>query len=231
MKKHSSDRWKVKRRVEFRELTGVTHYIFCEGIKTEPNYFRSFEKLIKSSAVYRKTVHIHVSGLGKETLRILNNAQDFVRNEKITTGEIWCVFDKDDFSDDAFNAVTNKINQLNTNAKDSVRYHSIWSNECFEFWFLLHFENLTSNISRKDYIAKLNDYIPCRYGKNIENIFDVLLECNGDPKKAARFARRIIDENKGVSPSQIAPGTKVHELVLELARYLPEEIKGRFLDD
>ncbi len=48
MKKHSSDRWKVKRRVGFRELTGVTHYIFCEGEKTEPNYFRSFEKLIKS---------------------------------------------------------------------------------------------------------------------------------------------------------------------------------------
>ena len=45
-----------------------------------------------------------------------------------------------------------------------------------------------------------------------------------------KYAKRILNENRGKTPSMIAPGTKVHELVEELAKYLPEEIKGRFLE-
>ena len=32
-------------------------------------------------------------------------------------------------------------------------------------------------------------------------------------------------------PAEIAPGTKVYELVEELAKYLPEEIKQQFLGE
>lgn len=47
----------------------------------------------------------------------------------------------------------------------------------------------------------------------------------GSPKLAIRYAKKIIEENKGKMPADIAPGTKVYELVEELARYLPEEIR------
>lgn len=53
----------------------------------------------------------------------------------------------------------------------------------------------------------------------MENIFDILLE-HGNPKLAVRYAKRIIGEAKGKSPSDIAPGTKVYELV--------EELKSKF---
>ena len=46
----------------------------------------------------------------------------------------------------------------------------------------------------------------------------------------ARYAKRIIKEHKGLSPTDIAPGTKVYELVEELAKYLPEESKKHFID-
>lgn len=55
------------------------------------------------------------------------------------------------------------------------------------------------------------------------------MEC-GSPKLAIRYVRRIIKEGQGKTPTEIAPGTKVYELVEELAKYLPEEEQRRFLD-
>ena len=52
----------------------------------------------------------------------------------------------------------------------------------------------------------------------------------GNPKLASRYARRIIEERKNLSPADIAPGTKVYELVEELAKYLPEEVQARFIN-
>ena len=53
----------------------------------------------------------------------------------------------------------------------------------------------------------------------------------GNPKLAIRYAKRIIEENKGKTPADIAPGTKVYELVEELVRYLPENIKQYFREE
>lgn len=56
----------------------------------------------------------------------------------------------------------------------------------------------------------------------MKDIFHILME-KGNPKLAIRYAKRIIEENKGKTASDITPGTKVYELVEELAKYLPEE--------
>ena len=63
-----------------------------------------------------------------------------------------------------------------------------------------------------------------KYQKNMKNIFDILME-KGSPKLAIRYAKRIIKDGQGRMPSEIAPGTKVYELVEELAKYLPEDIQ------
>ena len=68
-----------------------------------------------------------------------------------------------------------------------------------------------------------------KYQKRMENIFDILME-KGNPKLAIRYAKRIIKDGEGKTPTEIAPGTKVYELVEELAKYLPEEEKNRFVD-
>ena len=53
---------------------------------------------------------------------------------------------------------------------------------------------------------------------------------SGSPKLAIRYARRIIKNGEGKTPAEIAPGTKVYELVEELVKYLPEEVRVEFLD-
>lgn len=43
------------------------------------------------------------------------------------------------------------------------------------------------------------------------------------------ICKRFIKEGKGKTPTEIAPGTKVYELVEELAKYLPEEQRRHFM--
>lgn len=67
-----------------------------------------------------------------------------------------------------------------------------------------------------------------QYVKNDKGIYSFLLEY-GNPKQAIKFARRKLDENNGKLPSQIAPGTNVFALVEELAKYLPDGQRDKFI--
>ena len=68
-----------------------------------------------------------------------------------------------------------------------------------------------------------------KYEKNMNNIFEILLE-KGKPRLAIRYAKQIIRDGEDKPPAKIAPGTKVYELVEELAKYLPEEMKTLFVE-
>ena len=46
------------------------YYIFCEGEKTEPNYFLGFKKAIETNPIYEDRVIIHIEGTGSETIRV-----------------------------------------------------------------------------------------------------------------------------------------------------------------
>lgn len=109
---------------------------------------------------------------------------------------------------------------------NDVQYHTAWSNECIEFWFLLHFAYYTANNHRTEYISFLNDKFrelgTGKYQKNMSDIFTVLMKY-GNLNLAIRYAKRIINDGAGKTPTEIAPGTKVYELVEELAKYLPEQ--------
>ena len=63
----------------------------------------------------------------------------------------------------------------------------------------------------------------------MNDIFTILMEY-GNPKLAIRYAKRIIKYGEGKTPTEIAPGTKVYELVEEMAKYLPEEVQERFIN-
>ena len=229
----ASDPWRRQRRSGYLPLNR-TYLIFCEGEKTEPSYFRNFAHCIKSNPIYQNMT-IEVVGCAKATKWVLNDALAYITKRNVQSADVWCVYDKDDFPKDDFDNVCLKIQELNAQAQyqlRDIRFHSAWSNECIEFWFLLHFEYMTSNILRSDYVSKLSSYfkktLNVKYRKNARDIFNRLIEAKGSPKLAIRHAKTILDENKGQSPSKIAPGTTVHELVEALAQYLPKEKKGYF---
>ena len=230
-KKVGTENWRKNRRQEYLEMKEFRYYIFCEGEQTEPLYFSGFKKLIEDNPIYRDMVLIKIEPCGAETMRVIDQAERFVKDNQVTKGQIWCVYDKDSFLAKDFNGVVSRAETLN---KDNplLQFHAAWSNECIEFWFLLHFAYYTSNNHRTGYISFLNekyrDFGIGKYQKNDGETFNILMN-HGNPKLASRYARRIIKEHKCLSPADIAPGTKVYELVEELAKYLPEEYRIRFI--
>ena len=126
--------WKKARRQEYLETKEYRYYIFCEGEQTEPEYFQGFKKMIEKNPIYRDMVLIEIEPCGAETLRVIGQAEKYVKENKMTRGQIWCVYDKDSFPARDFNGVIARaetLNRQNTN----VQYHTAWSNECIEFWF------------------------------------------------------------------------------------------------
>lgn len=229
-KRSEKNNWKKKRRQEYLEKKEFRYYIFCEGQATEPFYFQGFKQYIEDNPIYRDMVLIEIEPCQAETMRVIGKAEEYVRKNKLERGQIWCVYDKDSFPASDFNGVALRAEQLNQQNSD-IQYHAAWSNECIEIWFILHFANYTSNNHRSEYVKFLNDKFQKlgigKYEKNMKNIFDILFE-NGNPRLAIRYAKSIIKNGSGKTPTEIAPGTKVYELVEELAKYLPEGIKKRF---
>ena len=230
-KKAGMEKWKKKRRQEYLEMKQYRYYIFCEGQQTEPLYFAAFKKLIEENAVYKDMVLIEIEPCQAETMRVIGMAEEYVKKNKIKKGQIWCVYDKDSFPTERFNGVVERAEKLNKE-NEELQYHTAWSNECIEFWFLLHFAYYTANNHRAEYISFLNDKFKelgiGKYQKNMKNIFNILLE-HGNPKLAIRYAKRIIKDGEGKTPTEIAPGNKVYELVEELVKYSPEEIQKSFI--
>ncbi|MDD3416840.1 MAG: RloB family protein [Lachnospiraceae bacterium] len=229
-KKAGMEKWKKKRRKEYLERKEYRYYIFCEGEQTEPQYFNGFKRLIEDNPIYKDMVLIEIEPCAAETMRVISMAEKYIAKNKIDKGQIWCVYDKDSFPASDFNGVVNRAEQLSRENHD-LQYRCAWSNECIEFWFLLHFAYYTANNHRMEYITFLNDKFRelglGKYQKNMKNIFEVLMG-KGDPKLAVRYAKRIIAEGQGKSPAELAPATTVHELVEELAKYLPVKMQDTF---
>ncbi|MGM9941276.1 MAG: RloB family protein [Bulleidia sp.] len=229
--KADTNAWRKKRRQEYLEKKEFRYYIFCEEQQTEPSYFEAFKRRIEENPIYRDMVLIQIEPCQAETMRVIGMAEKYVKKNKIKKGQIWCVYDKDSFPANDFNSVVQRTEILNQRNSD-LQYHAAWSNECIEFWFLLHFAYYTANNHRTEYISFLNDKFKSldigKYRKNMKDLFDVLLK-NGNPKLAIRYAKRIIKNGDGKTPADIAPGTKVYELVEELAKYLPEDLRCQFI--
>ena len=210
-----------RRKIESKELAPYRYLLVCEGTKTEPNYFIGIKKLIDKKyegKVKVKSYDIDILGTGRNTEDLVRFTKTQIEKARslgeLPYGNVWVVFDKDDFTDEQFN---NAILQAVSND-----YKVAWSNEAIELWFLLYFEYLQSAISRQQYIDKLNLYFESfalgKYEKNLENIFDILQQY-GNLNKAIENAKRLRELHKKMenkTPSNNNPCTTVDLLVEEL---------------
>lgn len=221
---------KKQRNVNNR-VEGERFFIFCEGEQTEPKYFNGFENAIKSNAIYKNLVHVHVEGVGAETIRVINAAENYVKENGIKNANIWCVYDKDSFPTQDFNAVSERVAYLNSQQNDVV-YYVAWSNQCIEYWFILHFAYYDSDNDRKYYRKFLHEKFKelgwNKYEKNNEELFEIMTE-KGNPKQAIKWAQKRIQECEGLTDTKSVPATRVYLLVQELAKYLPEQIRKRYI--
>ena len=192
------------------------HLIVTEGEKTEPNYFRGLRNEINK--YYKNRIEIEINGVGQgaNTLTLLDKAQEYVARSSNKYTHIWLVYDKDDFPKDDFDNTYFKCQSL-TNENEGIFYHALWSNECIEYWFLIHFAPLDSTLIREEYYPRLSKFLKSKYTKNKADMYDLLKPYI---KTAIANAKRTAENNKGLPPSQCEPGTAVYEIFELLGDYI-----------
>lgn len=193
------------------------HLIVSEGTQTEPLYFGEIKKIINSK--YRERIVLEVTGAGDNTENLFVKAQNLARRHGTTPyRHVWLVFDKDDFPNEHFDQT---VALCEASSSAETTWHAVWSNQCIELWFLLHFGYLQSDLHRSEYWPKLTQHlkdISCgSYYKNRPDLYQVLRPYM---EQAIRNAKRLDEANTGKLPSQSTPGTKVYELIEKLHPYL-----------
>ena len=164
----------MKPRREFRQIISPEyHLIVTEGTETEPQYFQAIKKTIDTK--YRDRIHLDVTGKGDNTLSLFNRAvKDVVHSNNIYK-HVWLVYDKDDFPKENFDKTATLCETTST---EETHYHAIWSNQCIELWFLLHFMFLQADLHRDEYWPKLTECLKSKnlgtYYKNRPDMYNVL---------------------------------------------------------
>ena len=213
--KHSEMKWPDKRESRKRKISLDYNLIVTEGTKTEPKYFEALKEHINKNENNR--IQLEIIGSGKNTRDLFEYAKSLVSKSPNGYSNVWLVYDLDDFPIDRFN-VTQTLCE-NNSIEDGTTYHAIWSNECIELWFLLHFSYMQSNLHRFEYFPKLTECLDQHgeYKKNREDLFDVLLPYLDT---AIENAEKLSKENIGRTPADSAPGTKMFEMMKKFKPYL-----------
>ncbi|MBU2937913.1 RloB family protein [Lacinutrix sp. C3R15] len=232
--------WEIKSDDSREVDTKRVFIIFCEDGAVEPAYFDLFKKeglqvstignakqhhaqVDYATEYFRKSDLIEVNDHGQEVLKIDEGAQ------------VWCVFDRDREPDDGKDSAFND----SIIAANSKGIKTAWSNDDFELWVLLHFEDIDPANeefhNRSKYYERLTDILKEYYpevdkfknprfnyyesmkGKSmfLRYTYQIM---KGKLEDAIRRAKELeVFHQKVLKPSHLhCPCTKVHTLVLEL---------------
>lgn len=185
--------------------TIADHYILivCEGVKTEPLYWQSFAVPDSSLVI--------IDGTGRNTESLVTYALDRKKAgyaHGVPWNEVYAVFDKDSFSDQQFNTAISRCI-----AKGIT---PVWSNECFELWFMLHFKRDRAQHRREYYNQYLQTAVPGGYLKNDPLIRLKIRHLEEQAIKNAASLDAESQRQHGQHYSLRNPSTQVHTLVERL---------------
>lgn len=210
--------WMKARLDRSKKIQPEYHLIITEGTDTETAYFGAIKTIINN--VYSKRISLDVHGAGKNTLSLFEKAKQKAEASANGYQHVWVVYDTDDFPHDHINQTAQLCMSEST---DEITYHAVWSNQCFELWFLLHFSFMHSDLHRDAYWSKLTDKLTSQglgeYDKTYKDMYRILYPYMDS---AIVNAKKLDKLNTGKQPSEAAPGTKVYELVEKLKPYLTD---------
>ena len=195
----------LSRRQGVREIK-QSFLIVCEGEKTEPDYFKAF----RMTAATVKAV-----GQAMNTMTLVIKAisiRDADQKRKKIYDQCWVVFDKDDFPAKDFNQA------IQFAEKNGFRV--AYSNQAFEYWFLLHYNLYTGAIHRSQYKDMLTKLTGMPYSKNDGYgavMYNLLLSRQ---QQAIDNAETVLAEISHGNPAEEESSTTVQRLVVELNKYL-----------
>jgi hypothetical protein len=238
--------WNIKQEDTRQADSLPTFIIFCEDEVSEPFYFSYFETpLIKVNPIKNQKSKIDnvlnaIEYCDKYGLMELKDNLLCLQNKEI---QVWCVFDRD--IETNVSEIPKHNISFNMSIDNAIRsgFKVAWSNDAFELWILLHFEDIDvmneNYKSRKTYYERLTEIFKslplpnedlskalshqsfsykkdCKSKNNFKDI--VLNEIVSKTEYAIKRAK-ILEEyhNASTKPDhEKSPCTLVHHLVEEL---------------
>ncbi len=195
----------LKRTSSLRQVK-QTFLIVCEGEVTEPEYFNSFRLT---------SANVKAIGKGMNTISLVKEAiaiRDIEKKRNRNYDQCWVVFDKDDFADSDFNAA---IQMAQANG-----FHVAYSNQAFEYWFLLHFNLYQGAIHRNRYAEILTHLLGFKYGKTKGDSVRVFNVIYPRTRMAIDNAKNVLKTFDGGNPAKEESSTTVHQLVDQLLQFI-----------
>ena len=192
------------RRLDDREVL-QRFLIVCEGAKTEPNYFQGFRvpQLVVDTV---GTGHNTLSLVGEAIRLKAEKKAEAKKRGKPAYDQVWCVFDRDSFAADDFNNAIRKA--------EGAGFKVAYTNQAFELWYLLHFDDHRAALHRSQYCDLLKERLGYEYLKNSQTMHG---ELQSRQKEALRRAESLLAEyGADHNPQQDNPSTTVHLLVKAL---------------
>lgn len=203
--------------------------IVCEDQVLEPVYFGFYQAIFDS--IKPETVYLRSVGTGKNSLGVVEQAiveREFLQEEsKKHIDHTWVVFDKDDLDKSPGN-VSRFLGAFELANNNNIKV--AYSNECFELWLLLHYEDVNPEepLSRYSNIyPRLENAInkgrteasKIKYDHQHQDkrVAEIVFKSNLQ-KNAIERANCLNDyhESKGRSPIDSNPNTRVQKLVMYL---------------
>ena len=202
---------KALKRKERGRASNTRILIVTEG-QTEKNYFEELRSTYRLSAIVVK------ASSGTAPKDVVGYAEKLYRNGIGTYGkrefdEVYIVFDKDEHQSyeialDLADLLIKKERIKNSR----FVFSAIPSNPCFEFWILLHFQDVSTLLHRDAIFKRVEKYIP-EYKKGSKNIYRLTSDKIND---AIKRANKI---NKNSDPkSKELPYTGIVDLVERLQK-------------
>jgi hypothetical protein len=185
-----------------REAVRRQLLVYVEGARTEEEYVVYWHRR------YRTRIHVTIADEHGVPMTLVDLAaaarQQAEREERRGRGaawdEIWCVFDEDTHPNVAEAIAKAEANSINVAV----------SSPCIELWFILHFENQTAYIERRQAQSRARHLLGCEKGLS-DKALDILAERYED----ARTRAIALDEKHAGddSPARSNPSSEIWKLV------------------
>lgn len=189
--------------------------LFCEGAKTEPDYFKAVQLECAGALIEIKThggvgAPISITDAAikhKESHGLAKRGRG--KNSFEEKDEVWAVFDRDEH--DRF-----------SEAVDRCKAHGVRvarSNPCFELWLILHEADFDKPGDRKDVQRKLQQLRPeyDRRKRKVPDCGDMVARVEEAEKRGEVLLTRREQEGKPFGPPSTTVG-KLTKAIREAAR-------------
>ncbi len=179
--------------------------IVCEGEKTEPNYFEEIRKLARISFAHVKVIH---SENGTDPIQVVESAIEEFNRTRVYD-RVYAVFDRDEHKTyvNAIHKAEAQNGKLKNDEKKYIQFFAVASVPNFEFWLLLHFEDIRQWVHRDEVYERLRKHIP-DYQKNANDTYAItenLFGIASERAAALRLRSSLLSGDEAY--------TDVHELV------------------